>query len=187
MAEAKGGALDSIKAGLGSLISRLPFAKRPSPSAPEPFSTVEDETPLGDLLDADNAAPVSPSGKAAREKPDLGAAFGAAIKSPPVMIAALSVLGFLLIAAFVAIVVSSPPKKAAAEPPFTKEGEALVKTWLPPPGDPLSPNMEMERGAASVYSPADAARLGLPKDPLLMATLGERNDAAIEDLYGTVP
>jgi len=187
MAEAKGGALDSIKAGASSLLSRLPFAKKAASSAPEPFSAVEDETPLGDLLEADNAAPINSGTKNALAKPELGEALKAAVKSPPVLVGIVAVLGLVLIAAIVAIIVSSPPRAAKAAPPFTKAGEALVKTWLPPPGDPLSPRMEMERSESATYTPADAAKIGLPDDPLLMTTLGERNDAAIEDLYGTVP
>lgn len=190
MAEAKGGALDSIKAGVASLRSRLPFVKKSVSSAPEPFSAIEDETPLGDLLETDNAAPVNSGGasaKASFAKPDLGEALKTASKSLPVMIGLASVLGFALIVAVVSIIVSSPPRAVKALPPFTKEGQALVKTWLPPPGDPLVPRMAMERSEAMPYTPADAAKIGLPDDPLLMASLSERNDAAIEDLYGTVP
>jgi hypothetical protein len=193
MAEAKD-PLSSIKTGvgaqaarLGSILSRLPFVKKSVSSAPEPFSAIEDETPLGDLLEADNAAPVNPRTKSALAKPQLGEALRAAVKSLPVMIGIVSVLGFILILAVVSIIVSSPPRAVKAAAPFTKAGEALVKTWLPPPGDPLSPRMEMERSEAITYTPADAAKIGLPDDPLLMTTLEERNDASIEDLYGTVP
>jgi hypothetical protein len=187
MAEAKGGAFDSVKVGLSSLLSRLPFAKKSISSAPEPFSAIEDETPLGDLLEADNAAPVNSGAKSSFAKPELSEALKAAVKSPPVMIGIGTVLVFVLIAVVVSIIVSSPPRAVKAALPFTTAGEALVKTWLPPPGDPLSPRMEMERSESATYTPADAAKIGLPDDPLLMTTLGERNDAAIEDLYGTVP
>jgi hypothetical protein len=186
MAETKG-PLASIKGGLGSVLSRLPFAKKAASSAPEPFSAIEDETPLGDLLEADNAAPVNSGAKSALAKPELGEALKAAVKSPPVLIGIVTALAFVLIAVIVSIIVSSPPRAAKAEAPFTKAGVALVKSWLPPPGDPLSSRMEMERSESATYTSADAVKIGLPDDPFLMTTLGERNDAAIEDLYGTVP
>jgi hypothetical protein len=181
MAQAKGG-LGSIGATVSSLLSRLPFAK--PQNAPEPFSSVEDETPLGDLLAGENAAPQL---KKKAERSDLKEIFVGLIKKPAVLIASLSGVGFVLIIALVAIFVSSPPAEAKAPPPFTKEGQALVKTWLLPPGDALEARMEMRRGDAEPYTEADAAKLGLPSDPLVKASLAERNDAAIEDLYGTVP
>lgn len=186
--KSKGSALGSIKASAGSFLSRLPFAKGKSESSPEPFSAVEDETPLGDLLQADNAAPLSPArDKAERLRPEIGETIKAAAKNPFILYGGLCALGFGLIIAAVAVIVSSPPKAASAPAPITREGTALVKTWLPPPGDPLAPRMEMERDEAPDYGAADAARLGIPNDPLLKATLAECNDEAIEELYGTVP
>lgn len=43
MAPKKGG-LDSIRAAMGGISSRLPFLKRQA-NAPEPFSAIEDDTP----------------------------------------------------------------------------------------------------------------------------------------------
>jgi hypothetical protein len=184
---AKGMLIDSIKAGAASLLSRLPFLKRGAAPSPEPFSAIEDETPLGDdLLATDNAAPVAKP-KAARESIDLRGLIVSAIKKPVVLISCLSVLGVILVIAVVSAIVTAPPAEAKAAPPFTKEGIALVKTWLPPPGDPLAPRMPMEREGLPAYGPADAAKLGIPTDPILLATLADRNDKAIEDLYGTAP
>jgi hypothetical protein len=191
MAKGKLGALDSIKALPASLLSRLnlPFIPKPGVSAsPEPFSAIQDETPLGDdLLATDNAAPVSRPIKSSKESVDVGAALASAFKKPIVLISSLSVLAVILVIAVVGAIVTSPPKAANAAAPFTKEGIAVVKTWLPPPGDPLAPKMAMEREGKQAYGPADAAKLGIPSDPILLATLADHNDAAIDDLYGTAP
>jgi hypothetical protein len=195
MASAKD-ALDSIKAGIGGLASRaklrnpasrLPFLKRGTPSSPEPFSTIEDDTPLGDLLSSQNAAPVAPSSKADRERPDVRGILELALKRRPVVIGVLATLAVAFIVAVVAVAVTIPPKAPKAESAFTKEGMALVKQWLQPPGDLLEPRIEMERSGPATYTPADAAKLGLPSDPRAAASLAEKNDEAIEDLYGTVP
>jgi hypothetical protein len=187
MAKEKVG-IEAIKAKAASLVSRLPIPKRASASSPEPFSAVEDETPLGDdLLATDNAAPIAKPVKASRESFDFRGMLTGAFKLPVVRIASLSVLAVILIIAVVSVIVTAPPKAAKAAPQFTKEGIALVKTWLPPPGDPLAPRMAMEREGIPVYGPSEAAKLGIPTNPILLATLAERNDKAIDDLYGTAP
>lgn len=189
MAKAKG-RLDSIKRALGAASARIPFLPKRPPAAAEPFSAIEDDTPLGDLLSSTNAAPsmVAPQ---ARERPDLrGLARGAveaASTSPPLLIGLGIVLAFLLLLAATALIVSAPPKAAAAAAPITREGRALVATWLAPPGDPLEPRMAMEREGAAAYTAEDAARLGLHADPPIMAELRDKNDKAIEDLLGTAP
>lgn len=193
---ARKGALDSIKAGisglasrekLGKLASRLPFVKRGSAASPEPFSTIEDDTPLGDLLSLQNAAPLAPPPKEAREKLDIRGMIEPALRRGPVVIGILSTLGLALVIAIVAVAVTLPPKAPKAAPPMTKEGIALVKQWLPPPGDPLEARMETERSGPATYTNADAVELGSPADSRAAAALAEKNDEAIEDLYGTVP
>jgi hypothetical protein len=187
MAKEKGG-IEAIKAKAASLVSRLPFPKPASAPSPDPFSAVEDEAPLGDdLLSTDNAAQIAKSGKITRESFDFRGMLAGAFKSPIVRITSLSVLAFILIIAVVSVIVTAPPKAAKAAPQFTKEGIALVKTWLPPPGDPLAPRMAMEREGLPVYGPPEAAKLGIPTNSILLATLAERNDKAIDDLYGTAP
>jgi hypothetical protein len=195
MASAKG-ARDSIMAGLsrlasraklGNIASRLTFLKRSTDASPEPFSTIEDDTPLGDLLSSRNAAPVAPASKKGRERPDVRGLLELALKRRPVVIGVLTALALALVVAIVAVVVTIPPKPLKAAPAFTKEGIALVKQWLPPPGDPLEPHMEMERSGPATYTSADAVKLGFPADPRAAASLAEKNDEAIEDLYGTVP
>ena len=182
--------LDSIRAAMGGISSRLPFPKRQA-SAPEPFSAIEDDTPVTELLSSANAAPGMVERKDGRERPDLKAiaasALGSAVKSTPILVAIAVAVIFLLALVVTAIVVSSPPKASQAAAPFTRSGEALVGTWLPPPGDPLEPRMAMEREGPAKYTSADAARLGMDPDPRLAAGLRVKNDEAIEDLYGTVP
>jgi hypothetical protein len=195
MASAKN-AFDSIKDGvgglasrvkLGGLASRLPFLKRGASESPEPFSTIEDDTPLGDLLSSRNAAPVASSSSSGRARLDLRGVMETALKNRSVVIGVLSALAFVLVIAVVAVVVTIPPKPLKQALPFTKEGRALVKQWLSPRGDPLEPRIEMERKGDQAYTAADAAKLGLPADPRTTAALAEKNDEAIEDLYGTVP
>jgi hypothetical protein len=186
MAKSKG-ALDSIKANLGDLASRIPFAKRSTAATPEPFSSIEDDTPLGDLLSSQNVAPVAPASKSGRELPDLRGILASTLSRKPVLIGILGGLALILIIAVVAVAVSVPPKAPEEAAPFTKEGTALVKTWLLPPGDPLEPRMEMQRGGASAYKPEDAVKLGRPSDPGTATDLAAKNDEAIDDLYGTVP
>jgi len=181
---------DSIRAALGGIASRLPFLRREA-AAPEPFSAIEDDTPVSDLLSSANVAPGMAEQRIARERPALKAvaasAIESAVKSPPILLAIAVVVIFILALIVTAIVVASPPKASPAAAPFTRSGEALVGTWLPPPGDPLEPEMAMEREGQAKYTPADAARLGIDPDPRIAAALRVKNDEAIEDLYGTVP
>jgi hypothetical protein len=191
MAPKKGG-LDSLKAAVGGLASRLPFPKR-TEAAPEPFSAIEDDTPLGDLLSSENAAPAEVEKKEGRERPDFKAlastAIGRAVRSTPILIAIVVALVFILALVITGIIVSSPPKPLPAAAPLNQKGEALVRTWLLPPGDPLEPKMAMERGGQDkpVYTAEDAAKLGRNPDPRLSSSLRAKNDEAIDDLFGTVP
>jgi hypothetical protein len=195
MAASKG-PLDSIKAGLGnlassaklgSIASRLPFVKRPISPSPEPFSTIEDDTPLSDIVLSENAAPVGASSKEGFARPDFKSFFASILGRKPVLIGLVGALAIIVIILVVAVAVTIPPKAPEAAKPFTKEGEALVRTWLVPPGDPLEPRVEMQRGEIPVYTPADAAKLGIPDDPEIIKKLAAKNDKAIRELYGTVP
>jgi hypothetical protein len=179
-------ALGSAKTGLSSLSARLPFPKKASAASPEPFASIEDDTPLGDLLSTSNAAPLAKPAKVAGEKVELLGLLRAALKRPAVAIGALAALGLVLVLVVVSALVAAPPKAAAAPRPFTKEGLALVKTWILPGKDPLAPRFVPEREGTRRYGPEDAARLGVPDDPAVEGALAERNDAAIDDLYGTV-
>ena len=190
----KKGRLDSIKSAVAGAVAgaaaRIPFLPKRQASAPEPFSAIEDDTPLGDLLSSPNAAP-SAAPASTRERPDFRAvatsAVEAAVKNTPILIGIIVVVVFLLMLAVTALIVNSPPKAPAAAAPFTEIGQSLVKTWLPPPGDPLEPRMAMERDGPPAYSAEDAARLGIASEPSTLAALRDKNSAAIEDLYGTVP
>ena len=172
-------ALDSIKkavSGLSSragLASRFPFLGKRKAASPEPFSAIEDETPVGDLLSAENAAHGMATQGRKREALDFRALIEAAVKKPSVLIGIFVVLAFLL--------------ALAVTPPLTEKGEALVKTWLPPPGDPLEPRMAMEREGSPGWTAEDAARLGINPDPMVAAQLRDKNDEAIDDLFRTVP
>jgi hypothetical protein len=187
MAPKKKAKPDPIKSAVSGILARLPFIpKRPAASA-EPFSAIEDDTPLGDLLSSSNAAPGMAIGDAEREKPDFHALLDAAAKNTPALVGITIVILLLLAIAVTAIIVAAPPKPLPAAAPFTEKGEALVKAWLPPPGDPLEPRIAMEREGVAAYTPADAARLGINPDPAILAALREKNDADIRDLYGTAP
>jgi hypothetical protein len=182
---AKKGILEGVKKTAATLSARIPFLpKRPAASM-EPFAAIEDDTPLGDLLSSANAAPGLRSAPKQRLEPR--ALLATALKSPGILIALIALLGFGLVLIITSVIVNSPPRAAAAPPPFTEKGEALVRTWLPPPGDPFEAGMAMEREGRPVYSAEDAARLGLGLDPSALASLRDKNDEAIEDLYGTVP
>jgi len=193
----KKGPLDSIaklasKGKLKALVAKLPFVKGKIAPSPEPFSAIEDDTPLGDLLSSENAAPVAPAAKAARASIDIHGVAESLVKNPVALICGLAALVLILAIAIVAIIVSLPPKAVKAEAPFTKEGIAVIKAWLPPPGDPLVPRMHFERerssaGGAPNYTPADAAKIGIPDSAIIRAAIADRNDADIEALYGTVP
>jgi hypothetical protein len=182
---AKKGRLDPLKKAAAGVAARIPFLPKRPAASPEPFSAIEDDTPLGDLLSSRNAAPGMRS--PAAERTDFRALLGGLFKSPPVLIGSAVVLVFLLTLAAVALVVGSPPKASPASLPFTEKGEALVRTWLPPPGDPFEKRMPMEREGPPSYSPRDAARIGLDPDPAILARLRDKNDEAMDELYGTVP
>ena len=187
---AKKRGFDSLKAAVGGLASRLPFPKR-TEAAPEPFSAIEDDTPFGDLLSSENAAPGPVEKSEGRERGDLKAlafsVLGSAVKSTPGLVAIVVVLAFILALVVTGIVVASPPKPLPAAAPLTQKGEELVGTWLPPPGDPLEPKMAMEREGTAKYTAEDAAKLGVSPDPRLSSSLRAKNDDAIDDLFGTVP
>jgi hypothetical protein len=183
----KAGRLDPLKKAAAALSARIPFLPKRQPVSREPFSAIEDDTPLGDLLSSDNAAPGMAPRAPGREKPDVRSLVTGALKSPPILIGTLVVLAFLLTLAVTALLVAAPPRASAAPPPFTEKGQALVKTWLVPPGDPFENRMSMEREGRVVYTAEDAARIGLKPDPAMEAALRDKNDEAIEDLYGTVP
>ena len=189
MAIGKGG-LDSIKAAVAGMASKLPFSRR-ADTAPEPFSAIEDDTPISDLLSSANAAPGMAEKKPGSGKAELrGIAvsiFRSAVKSPPMLFATIVAALFVLALIVTAIVVALPPKAAPAEAPFTQKGRALVRTWLPPPGDPFEGTMEMQRAGSKKYTTQDAAKLGIDPDPRIVAGLHDKNDEAIEDLYRTVP
>jgi hypothetical protein len=184
------GSITKAVAGLSSRVrlgSRIPFlAKRPA-SSPEPFSAIEDDGSVGDFLSASNAAPGMTAQGSGRGRLDFHALLELAVKSPAILVGIFVVLALLLAIAVTAVIVTVPPKASRAGAPFTEKGEALVKTWLPLPGDPLEPRMAMEREGFPKYSAEDAARLGINPDPLVAARLRDRNDEAIEDLFGTVP
>ena len=189
MASGKGG-LDSIKAAVAGIASKMPFSRR-TDTAPEPFSAIEDDTPISDLLSSANAAPgmaEKKTGHATTELRGIAASiFRSAVKSPPILFAAIVALVFVLALVVAAIVVALPPRAAPSEAPFTQKGRALVRTWLLPPGDPLEGNMEMERAGSKKYTTQDAAKLGIDPDPRIVAKLHDKNDQAIEDLFRTVP
>ena len=180
-------ALESIRKVAGAIAARIPFLPKRAASSPEPFSAIEDDTPLGDLLSASNAAPgMAPKGEAAA-KFDFRALAESAVKNPQALAAIIVVLVFILALAVTAIVVATPPRATAVAAPFSEKGEALVKSWLPPPGDPLAARMVVEREGAPAYTATDAARLGMKISPLTLAKLREQSDAMIDDLYRTVP
>jgi hypothetical protein len=180
----------SLKTAVGGLTARLPFPKR-AESTPEPFSAIEDETPIGDLLSSANAAPGMASQGKKGERADFKSlavsAADSALKNTPLLIGIIVVLLFLLAVAITTIIVNAPPKAMPATAPFTKEGLAVVKAWILPPGDPLEPRMAMEREGSAVYTAQDAARLGIEPDPRIAAGFRLKSDEAIEDLYATVP
>ena len=183
----KKGRLDPLKKAMAALGARIPFLPKRPPASAEPFEAIEDDTPLGDLLSSSNAAPGLAPRATSRQKTDLRELLEPALRSPPFLIGGSLVLVFLLTLVVTTIVVNSPPKPALATEPFTEKGEALVKSWLPPPGDPFEARMAMEREGPPSYSSEDAARLGLGSDPAMELRLRDKNDEAIEDLYGTVP
>jgi hypothetical protein len=179
--------LSSAKSAIKSVAGRVPFLKRPpQPASPEPFAAIEDETPVGDLLSEANAAPGVARPSAEKAAIDLGAVAEAARKNPVVLAIAVIVLLFLVAVAVTTIIVNAPPKPLKASSAPTEEGMALVKTWLLPPGDPLEARIEFERDGKKAYTPADAAALALAKSSEYASTMAARNDAAADELYGTV-
>jgi hypothetical protein len=180
-----------ILAGAKALAARIPFLPKRPASTPEPFAAIEDDTPLGDLLSSANAAPGMALKGDEAERPDLRelarTAAASAAKNPQALAAIFIVLGLVLAVAITAAIVASPPAPTPIAAPFTRKGEALVKTWLLPPGDPLESRMVPEREGAPAYTAQDASRIGLSLSPLTMAGLREKSDAAIDDLYGTAP
>jgi hypothetical protein len=180
-------ALSSARSAIKSVAGRVPFLKRPpQPASPEPFSAIEDETPVGDILSEANAAPGVARPAKAKPSIDLGAVAEAATKNPIVLAAGIIILLFLVAIAVTTIIVNAPPKPIRASSAPTAEGTALVKTWLLPPGDPLAARAEFEREGKSSYVAADAAGLALARAGEYAAALAARNDAGADELFGTV-
>lgn len=172
------------KALLDRLLDSLPFLKRKLPSAPEPFASIEDPTPDAEVLLSPNAAPVI--GRKAGKRVDLRSAVEDLSRKKGLLVGLAVVLGLVLVIAVTAVAVSLPPPKSAPAPALDPAGEALAREWLVPPGSPLEPRMEMERGSAPRYSSADAFRLGLDPARVDTATEAAANDAAAEKLFGAV-
>lgn len=174
----------ALRAALGRLLGALPFVKRALPPSPEPFSSIEDATPNEDVLFSANAAPGLAASKRARI--DFKSAVEAASHKTGLLIGLAAALGFLLVLAVTAILVSAPPPAPPRAPTLDKEGEALVRSWLVPPGSALEPRMEMERESIPGYSAADAFRLGLDPAKADLSKSEAANDAAAEELFRTV-
>jgi hypothetical protein len=176
--------LSAAKAFLDRLLASLPFAKRNLPSAPEPFSSIEDSTPNSDVLISPNAAPTFR--KPNERRIDVRAAIEDLSRKKGLLIVLAVILGFVLIIAVTAIVVGAPPPGPAAPPALDRSGEALVKKWLVPPGSALEPRMEMERDAVPPYTPADAFRLGIDPAKVDISKARAATDAEAARLFGAV-
>jgi hypothetical protein len=180
-------ALSSARTAIKSVADRVPFLKRPAPPpSPEPFSAIEDETPVGDLLSEANAAPGVPKPQKEKVGVDLGAVAETAAKNPVVLAVAIIVLLFLVAVAVTTIIVNAPPEPLKASSALTEEGKALVATWILPPGDPLEARIEFEREGKASYSAEAAAALALGRSGEYSAALAARNDAQADELFGTV-
>jgi hypothetical protein len=182
-----GKALSSAKSALKSVSKRIPFARRQAQQpSPEPFTAIEDDTPVSDLLSEVNAAPIAAPPPKEKAGIDLGAVANAASKNPIVLAVGIIVLLFLVAVAITILIVNAPPKPIMSSSKLSQEGSALVKTWILPPGDPLEQRIEFEREGAPAYTAADAAKIGLARSAEYIVQLAARNDAAMDDVYGTV-
>lgn len=169
---------------LERILGAIPFPKRHLPSAPEPFTSIEDSTPNADVLMSPNAA--SAFDRNGAGVTNLRSAVENLGRRRWLVVVLVAALGLLLVIAVTAIAVSLPPPRPAVAPPLDPRGSALVKTWLVPPSSPLDPRMEMERGSTPRYSPTDAIRLGLDPAQADVSKAAAADDAEAQRLFGAV-
>lgn len=174
---------------LGPLLERLPFlpkAARPAPE--EPFHELEDEGPEGEESFSPNALP----SKSAPGRPrlDLGALVGDLLHRPLFLVSS-SLLVLLCVAILaVSLIAGAPPPAGpplAGRGPSTPEGRAAASRLLLPPDPVLSLEPPMEREPRIPYTDEDLRRLAPVEGREDLGALRERNDRAMDAVFGVLP
>ncbi len=180
-------ALAALTRGWRRALELLPFVKRRGEgrAVDEPFHSIEDATSSADMLLEANAAMTQGSGLR-ESKIDLRASLAAMAKNTLLVVCLLAGLAFLLVVVVTSIIVSSPPAKPKAPETLTREGTALVGSWIYPPGLSLEPRVLMEREKLPPYGYEDSIRLGIDPAKVDNGALRAANDSAIDELYRTV-
>lgn len=171
---------------LSPLLARLPLLPKKKSGTEEPFGEIDDRSPDFEENLAPNALP--PKGKSQKAAAlDVAAIFRDLIARPIVVAAFVLFLVFVVAIIAVSIYAQSAPPAATAAKLSTPEGRAAASRLLlpPDPASDLSPPMERERHFP--YTDEDLKRLSPARGPAGAASLAERNDRAMQTMFGAVP
>lgn len=175
---------------LSPLLDKLPFLpKRKKPEVAEPFHELVDHSSEDDDSFSPNAI-AARRHEAKRAKLDFGAV-AKDLLAKPAVIAGLAIL-FLFVAALVTVSVmanAAPPQNPsqASLRPSTPEGRAAARRLLLPPDPALDLTPPMERRAHFPYTDEDIRRLAPTHSASEIAPIAERNDRAMDAIFGAVP
>ena len=173
---------------IGPLLSKvLPAPKKGRGPAEEPFHELEDHSPEPDESYVPNAFS-SRKPAASPPKLDLGSV-AKDLLSKPAVVATIGVVGIFCVALIVVafIVNQQPPVSASSAGLATPEGRAEAARLLLPPDPARDLSPPMERSPRFPYTDEDVRRLAPAHGPDELAPIVERNDKAMETLFGAVP
>jgi len=182
--------IEAILERLSPFLGKLPIGtKRKTTAIDEPFQELEDSSPESDESFAPNALSAKTRGKVATRL-DFGA-IAKDLLSKPGFVATLAALALFCVALVVVSIVvnAAPPQQTARSKlaPSTPEGRAEAARLLLPSDPALDLSPPMERTPRFPYTDEDIRRLtpAHPEDEV--APIAERNDRAMDALFGAVP
>ena len=175
---------------LSLLLDKLPFLpKRKRAEVEEPFHELEDQSPEDDDSFSPNALPPKTAGPK-RAKLDFGALAKDLVSRPAVIGGIGAIAAFVVALAVVGIIANeAPPANPAlhASKPSTSEGRAAAARLQLPPDPALDLSPPMEREPRFPYTDDDLRRLAPIHAADELAPIAERNDRAMDAIFGAVP
>ena len=172
------------------LLDKLPFLpKRKKIEAEEPFHELEDHSPEDDDSFSPNALPSRTAGPK-RAQLDFGAIAKDLVARPAIIAMGGVLVAFMVALVIVGIVANrAPPANASRKDagPSTAEGRAAALRLILPPDPALDLSPPMEREPRFPYTVEDIRRLAPAHSADEIAPIAERNDRAMDAIFGAVP
>ena len=183
-------AVERARGAAAALLDRAAAAlklPRAAVSRPEPFATLEDDTPSADALLEPNAVAERRRGEGRRsEKIDFRALLRLLLAKKALALTLGAFLFLLICLGITGLVVRLPQKALRPPAAATLEGSRVAGRLIAPPETSFRPRMVMEREGAPAYTVDDAIELGIDWDEIDLEALEARNDAELERLFETV-